>query len=36
MNTRVVVENDIEKVLVPPGYVEFVFLKQRHEQLLPM
>ena len=34
--TRVVVENYIEKVLVSPGYVEFVFLEQRHQQLLPM
>lgn len=34
-HTRVVVENDIEKILVSPGDVELVFLKQRHQQFLP-
>lgn len=34
-HTRVVVENDIEKILVSPGDVELIFLKQRHQQFLP-
>lgn len=34
-HTRVVVKNDIEKILVSPGDVELVFLKQRHQQFLP-
>lgn len=33
--TRIMVENYIEKVLVSPGYVKLIFLKQRHEQLVP-
>lgn len=34
-HTRVMVENDIEKILVSPGDVELIFLKQRHQQFLP-
>lgn len=29
-------KNNIEEVLVSPGYVELVFLQQRHEQFLPV
>lgn len=35
-HTRVVVENDIENILVSPGDVELVFLKQRHQKFLPL
>ena len=33
--TWVVVEDDVEEVLVPPCDVEFVFLEERHQKLLP-
>ena len=33
--TRVVVEDDVEQVLVSPGDVQFVFLQQRLQKLLP-
>lgn len=35
IQTWVMVKDDIEKVLVPPGDIEFIFLEKGHQHFLP-